>query len=568
MRHPKSPGFRRLLVIGTLLAGLLLLVLAIGSSVAEANRRAETQLDERLRIAGDDRSQRLSAAFEQARAISVLLGQNPSFADYYDDRFVEDRARVLSSVDRSLLSLEALYPTEIGEACFIDLGGHEIARVVRGQSAAVRDLSPDERGNPFFAPTLTTSPTSAHQARPYVSADTHEWVIANATPVVDRAGAVRGIVHFELRVEGLRGKVALGSMQAMIVDTGTGRVVADSGHPVVGDRPLEAAVAAPTLPADRTRSATYSAGAHRVVFTPLPRTSDNANHWAIVTLAPRHDFSLFGGLGRQELGIGAEALLMLLLAGLAVRSTTRTLRRQAALRTQQARQLEAQTRDLREFAHAINHELREPLRKVSMLATRLRRIGDALPAEARGYTDRIVANAETMRHLLDAVAAATRVQAHAARVERTTTAEIIASARASLESADDVGDLELVVSGDVALDGDRERLVELVRALLAQALDAHESGRRCYVAIIADTVASDLGPLCRLRIEDAGRPLAADADPFRVFHTEVSGGHTRLTICRHICERHGGSIAVEPGSAGGTCFVVLLPIRAVGLEAA
>jgi len=46
---------------------------------------------------------------------------------------------ILDQANRALGYLEELFPDSIGEACFIDRGGSEIARVVRGERATPAD---------------------------------------------------------------------------------------------------------------------------------------------------------------------------------------------------------------------------------------------------------------------------------------------------------------------------------------------------------------------------------------------------------------------------------------------
>jgi hypothetical protein len=59
---------------------------------------------------------------------------------------------VLDQANEALGYLETLFPDSIGEACFIDRAGPEIARMVRGVRAAQPDLSPDESAASFFGP--------------------------------------------------------------------------------------------------------------------------------------------------------------------------------------------------------------------------------------------------------------------------------------------------------------------------------------------------------------------------------------------------------------------------------
>ena len=77
--------------------------------------------------------------------------------------------------------------------------------MVHGKRAPVSDLSPDEAEQPVLRPTFALRPGQVFQSRPYVSPDTHDWVIGNATPIP--LGAQRrsvAIVHYELSVESFR----------------------------------------------------------------------------------------------------------------------------------------------------------------------------------------------------------------------------------------------------------------------------------------------------------------------------------------------------------------------------
>src|SRR6266540_3443172 len=78
----------------------------------------------------------------------------------------------IAALEGALAYSERLFPDSIGEACFIDHGGPENARVVRGVRARPADLSPDESGNPSFRPTFALPQGQVYQARPYVSPDT------------------------------------------------------------------------------------------------------------------------------------------------------------------------------------------------------------------------------------------------------------------------------------------------------------------------------------------------------------------------------------------------------------
>ena len=144
----------------------------------------------------------LDASMARARTITLIMAHNEAFRGFYlqpGDRKSKLHSRYAAGANDALVYLESLFPSQIGELCFIDRSGSENARVVHGERAPVSDLSPDEAENPFFRPTFALSAGQVFQSQPYVSPDTHDWVVGNATPIP--LGAQRraaAIVHYEL----------------------------------------------------------------------------------------------------------------------------------------------------------------------------------------------------------------------------------------------------------------------------------------------------------------------------------------------------------------------------------
>src|SRR4051794_27011052 len=222
------------------------LTLALGggllaSSVAlAAGDRSEKRLagDHALTRAADNEAAHLEDYFEHARVINLITAQNPAFRALYGlpgdrPREVRTHGPVIRQAEDALAYLEHLYPTSVGEVCFIDRGGSENARFVRGVRAPYARLSHYESLNLFFAPTFALRPGQVYQSQPYISPDTHSWVISNATPVPGTGYPAAAIVHFEITVESFAREAAAnaGGSDITIVDASSGRVVIDSRHP-------------------------------------------------------------------------------------------------------------------------------------------------------------------------------------------------------------------------------------------------------------------------------------------------------------------------------------------------
>jgi diguanylate cyclase (GGDEF)-like protein len=321
-------------------AAFLALVMAIlllaGGTALGVRERSQKRLaaDHLLSNTADQDASRLEAYFDRARSIMLLTAHNPAFRDFYAEpggrvAKLRTHGQGVRQAEAALNYLEELYPSSIGEACFIDGTGPENARYVRGVRATLSELSPDESGNTFFRPTFALHAGQVLQAKPYVSPDTHEWVISNSTPVPATGFPAAAIVHYEITVESFRREAAAlaGRFEVAIVDAETGRVVVDSRQRQRVGVPLG-------LPADHRFlplvGATQATGSmtldgHRGAYRRLQRTSTNQNDWLVVAVNPQHPPGTLGGFGDAPLGMAAAGLLLFLLAGVSFRSSRKTL---------------------------------------------------------------------------------------------------------------------------------------------------------------------------------------------------------------------------------------------------
>ena len=322
----------RLAAISALFLGIALLVGSVAFGEHDSTQK-QAAVDHTLRRAVDVELSQLAEYFGRARAIDLITSRNPAFRDFYaapGSREAQLRARgpALREAEDALVYLERLYPDGIGEACFIDRGGAENARAVRGHRAGLAMLSRDESGNPFFAPTFRLRAGQVYQARPYVSPDTQEWVISNSTPLPGTGYPAKAIVHYEITVESLRREAAASAGEAtiLVVDAHTGQVIIDTTRPQERGLPLG-------VPGDHrfTHLVRTGAGAgirtlggSRVAFRRLPRGANNRNDWLVVAERPS-PAALVAGVGWAAIGMGAAALALLAFAAFSFRSSRRGL---------------------------------------------------------------------------------------------------------------------------------------------------------------------------------------------------------------------------------------------------
>jgi diguanylate cyclase (GGDEF)-like protein len=324
----------RSLSLTALVLSIALLPFSLGLAVNDHNRHqaaAEREMDD----GAGTHASTLAASLDRARTVTLIMAHNAAFRGFYLEPGSRAsklrRSTFIDGANDALVYLESLFPSQIGELCFIDRSGSENARVVHGQRAPVSDLSPDEADNPFFRPTFALRPGQVFQSRPYVSPDTHDWVIGNATPIP--LGAQRSsvaIVHYELSVESFRRQLRTDDgdgYDVSLVDARTGRVIIDGSRPqrvgaplgVPGDRRFAALARHPR------KQGVTAIGGHIAAYRHLRAGAGNANDWILVATASKPFPGLIAGLGAAPLAMLAVALVLMALAAVALRASRREL---------------------------------------------------------------------------------------------------------------------------------------------------------------------------------------------------------------------------------------------------
>jgi diguanylate cyclase (GGDEF)-like protein len=346
----RSPHRTNPASVAALLVGIALIPVGVGAIVVEHSRESDAR---NRALANEARTQaeRLDSYFSRARSLTQITARNPSFRDFYDEpggrgRKIRAQGRTLQNANSALAYLEKLFPHSIGEACFIDHSGPENARAVKGRIQPPSALSPDETANPFFDPSFALPPGQVFQSRPYVSPDTNEWVVANATPIRSGAHSKPAIVHFEITVESMRGRAASSSerFDVAIVDARTGMVIVDSRYPQRAGKPRRHMHASgvhlhPAVPLGRPQdhrfkqlvdsaapAGTLEVGGRPAAYTKVDLPGHNQNHWLAVAVSPTPAPALYESLGLSEIAMLIGALLLLGFAVATLRSSQLELR--------------------------------------------------------------------------------------------------------------------------------------------------------------------------------------------------------------------------------------------------
>jgi|AGTN01.2.fsa_nt_gi PAS domain S-box len=222
--------------------------------------------------------------------------------------------------------------------------------------------------------------------------------------------------------------------------------------------------------------------------------------------------------------------------------------------------------ELEQFAYAVSHDLREPLRMVASYVQLLqRRLGEQLTDEIREFIGYAADGAKRMDRMLVALLEYSRVGRVGQPMDWMDSRQSLEEALLFLSPAIRQTGAEIVIAGEwPEILASPDEIERLFQNLLGNALKYHGDGAAPVVRIEA---ARD-GAAWRFSFTDNGIGIAPDqvGRLFKVFqrlhandHFEGSG--VGLALCRKIVQRYDGRIWVESGGLDlGSSFVFTLPL--------
>lgn len=219
-------------------------------------------------------------------------------------------------------------------------------------------------------------------------------------------------------------------------------------------------------------------------------------------------------------------------------------------------------RRLEQFAHAVSHDLHQPLRTVTTYLELIeRRTGDALDAENQERLRETIAGAKRMQTMVDGLLEYVRVETAESTAEAVECEEVVNDAIRDLDAMIEEHDAEVTVGSLPVVRVDREQLHVVFLNLLENAVKYTEQGPpRIHV----DAERTD--GLWRLSVVDNGMGIDPEetGEIFELFERShrvrnAAGIGMGLALCQQIIEQHGGEIWVESDPGDGSTFYFTLP---------
>jgi PAS domain S-box-containing protein len=224
--------------------------------------------------------------------------------------------------------------------------------------------------------------------------------------------------------------------------------------------------------------------------------------------------------------------------------------------------LRRSNKELEQFAYVASHDLREPLRMVTLFSQLLQKnyVG-RLDADADEFIGYIVEGAIRMDALVDDLLEYSRVSSQARLFQPTDFNNVVQEVRNNLAVAIVESGAVLDVRSLPTIDADRSQIVQLYQNLISNAIKF----RRDQAPHITIAMEED-NQEWMFSVQDNGIGIEEEYTTkiFNIFQRlhskdKYAGTGIGLAICRRIVERHGGKIWVESDPGEGSTFRFTIP---------
>lgn len=229
------------------------------------------------------------------------------------------------------------------------------------------------------------------------------------------------------------------------------------------------------------------------------------------------------------------------------------------------------------FTTDVAHELRTPL---TILKSELEAVQDGLMQADAETVGQLLQQVDLLTRLVQDLRTLTLAEAGELSLERRTVdlGALVTGALGVFSARAASTDVELTSSAEpeVLVQGDAERLLQVINALVDNALRHVPAGGHVHVEVIRKAPSDDMDPGAVARagvlVCDDGPGVPDEHLPhlFRRFYrvdparSRSSGGSgLGLAIVAAIVALHGGSVDATARPGGGTCFQVTLPVTNV-----
>ena len=240
---------------------------------------------------------------------------------------------------------------------------------------------------------------------------------------------------------------------------------------------------------------------------------------------------------------------------------------------QAQKELESSNQELEQFAYAVSHDLRQPLRMIASYLGLLRRgLLNKLTAEQQGFLNTAELSAGRLDTMILGLLNYSRVGRVQADFTEVNSRDALDMALTFLNREIDQQTAEIKIEGRwPKLSASEQELIRLFQNLISNALKYVPRGAAARIEVTSKVEENNW----RVEVKDAGIGIEPEQQDrlFKMFsrlHTrkEYEGNGVGLALCRKIIEHHQGEIGVKSAGAGrGSTFWFCVPLQGPAVSA-
>jgi light-regulated signal transduction histidine kinase (bacteriophytochrome) len=229
---------------------------------------------------------------------------------------------------------------------------------------------------------------------------------------------------------------------------------------------------------------------------------------------------------------------------------------------QRAAQLEAANKELEAFSYSVSHDLRAPLRSIDGFShVVLEDYGEQLPADARGYLERVRAAAQRMAVLIDDLLNLSRVTRTAVQPKFINLSKMVEEIMQGLQEVHPERQVTISLTPDLMVEADPHLMHIVLENLLSNAWKF--TSKQEHTVIEFGQKAHVKERTFYVRDNGVGFDMAYADKLFGVFQrlhsiSEFPGTGVGLATVQRIISIHGGRIWAESAEGKGSTFYFTL----------
>lgn len=229
---------------------------------------------------------------------------------------------------------------------------------------------------------------------------------------------------------------------------------------------------------------------------------------------------------------------------------------------EQATKLQRSNQELKEFAFAVSHDLKEPLRTIaSYIQLTQNRIKDKLDQETIEFMSFAVSGVKRLQTMLDGMLRYAQVNETHKEFSIQDLDKVMGAVQENLKEVISANGVKLLLPKKLpVIRGNFVQLVQLFQNLFANSVK-FRSDEAPYIQILLTEKRSDY----LISILDNGIGVQANnrQELFTMFKRGHQGNYDGvgmgLSICKKIVENHGGTIRMDDKTTGGARIDITLP---------